>query len=105
MGFLGALHAEVFRQRLEDEYQSEEIIRQPQAYVPVSNEVTISADLSAVVDRHGKETSIDNPEDFPHPGAIGRAAIAHVLEPTIRATIITPDEFTGPVMELCAVSD
>ena len=56
-----------------------------------------------VIDRNGEERIIDNPSDFPSPAELSKAHYRKVLEPTIRANIITPDEFTGPVMELCAV--
>lgn len=89
LGFLGALHAEVFRQRLEDEYQSEVLITK--SFVSLK-----------LVHRDGSETRIDNPADFPEAGEMMKRKITHVLEPMIRATIIAPDEYTGPIMELCA---
>jgi hypothetical protein len=58
-----------------------------------------------VIERDDSETIIDSPADFPDSGEMSKRKISHVLEPMIRATIVTPDEFTGGVMELCAVRD
>lgn len=57
-----------------------------------------------VIERDGSETPINNPGDFPDAPEFMRRKIQSVQEPLIRATIITPDEYTGPLMELCAVS-
>lgn len=57
----------------------------------------------SVIKRDGSEKLIDNPADFPEPSSfIGK--VVEVREPTVRATVIAPDEFTGPIMELCSVS-
>ncbi|CAD6583124.1 MAG: Translation factor guf1 mitochondrial [Cyphobasidiales sp. Tagirdzhanova-0007] len=107
LGFLGALHAEVFRQRLEDEqvvflletfsvliclcfrYQSEVL-------------VTKSFVSLKLIEKSGSETSIDNPADFPDPGEMLKRKITTILEPMIRATIVSPEEHTGAIMDLCA---
>ncbi|GAA5858517.1 hypothetical protein JCM1840_001239 [Sporobolomyces johnsonii] len=86
LGFNGSLHMDVFRQRLEDEYGEEVIVTRP--LVPVK-----------IIYKNGKEQTIDNPADFPDPG--GMMKVAQVLEPMIRATIVAPDEFTGPIINLC----
>jgi len=77
---------DVFRQRLEDEYKAEVIVTRP--LVPVK-----------LVFRDGTEQTIDNPADFPDPGGLLR--VAKILEPTIRATIVAPEEFTGAIITLC----
>jgi len=86
LGFLGTLHMDVFRQRLTDEYASEVIITRP--FVPLQ---LISK---------GKTTMIDKPIDFPN--VRNRADGIKVFERIIDGTIVVPDRFTGPVMELCS---
>ncbi|KAI7961480.1 hypothetical protein MJO28_001969 [Puccinia striiformis f. sp. tritici] len=73
LGFLGTLHMDVFRQRLNDEYASEVIITRP--FVPLQL-------------------------DFPN--IRNRGDGVKVFERIIDGTIIVPDRFTGPVMELCS---
>ncbi|BGP06859.1 Translation factor guf1 mitochondrial [Rhodotorula toruloides] len=86
LGFNGSLHMDVFRQRLEDEFDEEVIVTRP--LVPVK-----------LVFKDGTEKTIDNPADFPDPSS--QIKVAEVLEPMIRATIVTPDEYTGPIINLC----
>lgn len=81
--FLGLLHMEVFHQRLEDEHQASVITTSPT--------VPYRIDFS-----DGESIAIQNPSQFP----LGRK-IAAVWEPTVRATIITPNEYVGPLMSLC----
>lgn len=45
---------------------------------------------------------IDNPSNFPEPSDMSAGRYTEILEPIIRATIIAPDEYTGPIMDLCA---
>lgn len=52
-----------------------------------------------IIYRDGTERTIDNPADFPDPG--GLLKVAKILEPTIRATIVAPEEYTGAIIELC----
>jgi GTP-binding protein LepA len=82
-GFLGLLHMDIVRERLEREYDLELLATMPS----VGFEVTLSS---------GEEVVVHNPSDMPDP-----AAIAEIREPMIRATIIAPTEFIGVVMELC----
>ena len=82
-GFLGLLHMDIVRERLEREYDLELLATMPS----VRFEVTLTS---------GEEVEVHNPSDMPDPGAI-----AEIREPIIRATIITPKEFIGAVMELC----
>jgi GTP-binding protein LepA len=82
-GFLGLLHMDIVRERLEREYDLELLTTMPS----VRFEVTLA---------DGSEVEVHNPSDMPDPGVI-----AEVREPIIRATIITPKEYIGVVMELC----
>lgn len=86
LGFLGTLHMDVFRQRLADEYASEVIITRP--FVPLQ-----------LVSK-GTCTIIEKPVDFPNVRT--RADGVKVFERIIDGTIVVPDRFTGPVMELCS---
>ncbi|KAL7412181.1 GTP-binding protein lepa [Mrakia frigida] len=86
LGFLGTLHLDVFRQRLEDEYNSDVIITAPS--VPYK-----------LVYTNGTETIVSNPSEFPD--SIG-SSIAEVYAPMMIATILVPEDYIGPMMELCA---
>jgi GTP-binding protein LepA len=74
---------DIVRERLEREYDLELLATMPS----VGFEVTLTS---------GEEVEVHNPSDMPDPGRI-----AEIREPFIRATIITPKEFIGVVMELC----
>jgi GTP-binding protein LepA len=82
-GFLGLLHMDIVRERLEREYDLELLATMPS----VGFEVTLA---------NGEEVEVHNPSDMPDPGTI-----AEIREPFIRATVIAPKEFIGVVMELC----
>ncbi|HWV86501.1 MAG TPA: translation elongation factor 4 [Capillimicrobium sp.] len=82
-GFLGLLHMDIVRERLEREYDLELMATMPS----VGFEVTLT---------NGEELDIHAPSDMPDP-----ARIAEVREPYIRASILTPKEYVGAVMELC----
>ncbi|MFC1854700.1 translation elongation factor 4 [Candidatus Dependentiae bacterium] len=82
-GFLGLLHMEVFTQRLQQEYD-------------VSIISTAPTVLYRVVLRDGTEVQVDNPTHFPDAGQIDRT-----LEPTVKATVITPNKYLGNIMTLC----
>jgi GTP-binding protein LepA len=82
-GFLGLLHMDIVRERLEREYDLDLLATTPN----VRYEVKLT---------NGEMVEIHSPADMPDP-----ASIEEVLEPYIRATIITPNDFVGPVMELC----
>jgi GTP-binding protein LepA len=82
-GFLGLLHMDIVRERLEREYDIELMATMPS----VRFEVTLT---------DGSETEVHIPSDFPDPGRI-----AEIREPMIEASILTPKEFIGPIMELC----
>jgi GTP-binding protein LepA len=83
-GFLGLLHMDIVRERLEREYDLELLATTPN----VRYEVTL-INTSEVVE-------VRSPTDMPDPGAI-----ESISEPFIRATIITPNDYVGAVMELC----
>ncbi|MEA2264747.1 MAG: GTP-binding protein LepA, partial [Solirubrobacteraceae bacterium] len=82
-GFLGLLHMDIVRERLEREYDLELLATMPS----VGFEVTLT---------NGEELEVHNPSDMPDP-----MRIAEIREPMIRATIITPKEYIGVIMELC----
>ncbi|KAI0636399.1 GTP-binding protein lepa [Trametes polyzona] len=88
LGFLGTLHMDVFRQRLEDEYNADVIITAPT--VPYK-----------VLHRNGKDSIVSNPTDFPEPAdfASGGRAKA-VQEPIVKASIIVPEKYFSAMMEL-----
>ncbi|WVR07951.1 GTP-binding protein LepA [Kwoniella sp. DSM 27419] len=88
LGFLGTLHMDVFKQRLEDEYSSEVIVTAPT--VPYK-----------VVHLNDTEVFVSNPIDFPEVGD-HKFRIKHVEEPMINATIFVPNEYIGEMMDLCA---
>ncbi len=82
-GFLGLLHMEIVRERLEREYGLELLATSPTVRY-----------LVHLTD--GSSVEVRSPTEMPDPGRI-----ESIEEPCIRATIITPSDFVGPVMELC----
>ena len=82
-GFLGLLHMDIVRERLEREYDLELMATMPS----VEFEITLT---------DGSVIPVHNPTDMPDP-----ARIAEVREPYIRASILTPKEYIGQIMELC----
>ncbi len=82
-GFLGLLHMDIVRERLEREYDIELMATMPS----VRFEVTLT---------DGSEVEVHIPSDFPDPGRI-----QEIREPMILASILTPKEYIGPIMELC----
>jgi GTP-binding protein LepA len=82
-GFLGLLHMDIVRERLEREYDLELLTTMPS----VGFDVTLT---------NGEEIVVHNPSDMPDPGTI-----EDIREPMIRASVIAPKEFVGQVMELC----
>jgi GTP-binding protein LepA len=81
-GFLGLLHLEIVRERLERESGLGLISTAPNV-------------VYHVVMEDGTEYVVTNPSEFP----VGK--VAEVFEPVVRATVITPSEYVGAVMELC----
>jgi GTP-binding protein LepA len=82
-GFLGLLHMDIVRERLEREYDLELLATMPN----VEYEVALT---------EGETIEVHSPTDMPDP-----ARIEEVREPYIRASILTPKGFVGAVMELC----
>ena len=82
-GFLGLLHMEIIQERLEREYNIDMIATSPNVRFRVLNNA-------------GEELEVDNPAKLPDPGSIQK-----ILEPFIKAQIIMPPDFIGPIMELC----
>lgn len=83
-GFLGLLHMDVFRQRLEQEYNLSVIITAP------------SVLYKLVLKKDHQVVDIESPSDFPEANFI-----EDVLEPMIIGTIITPKEYLGNMITLC----
>ena len=81
-GFLGLLHMDVIKERLEREYNLTLITTAPNV-------------IYEVVKTNGEIEMVDNPSQFPNP-----TVIEHVEEPFVNATIIVPKNFVGPIMEL-----
>ncbi|KAJ8656334.1 GTP-binding protein LepA [Lichtheimia ornata] len=87
LGFLGTLHMDVFRQRLENEYDASIIVTQPT--VPYR-----------IVYRDKTTKIVRNPSDFPD--ADERALkVARLEEPMVLATLIFPEDYMGKMIELC----
>jgi GTP-binding protein LepA len=82
-GFLGLLHMDIVRERLEREYDLELLATTPN----VRYEVTLIG---------GEVVEVRSPTEMPDP-----ASIESIAEPFIRATVITPNDYVGAVMELC----
>jgi GTP-binding protein LepA len=82
VGFLGLLHMDIVRERLEREYDLDLLATMPS----VGFEVTLT---------NGDHLEVHAPSDMPDP-----ARIAEVREPYIKASILTPKEYVGQVMEL-----
>ncbi|MEJ6747870.1 MAG: translation elongation factor 4 [Yoonia sp.] len=82
-GFLGLLHLEVIRDRIEREYDIELITTAPSV-------------VYHVYMRDGSMTELHNPADMPD-----MTHVDHLEEPRIKATILVPDEYLGDVLKLC----
>jgi GTP-binding protein LepA len=82
-GFLGLLHMDIVRERLEREYDLELLATTP----TVEYEVELT---------NGERVAVHSPSDMPDPGRI-----EEIREPYIRATILCPKDAVGAVMELC----
>jgi GTP-binding protein LepA len=82
-GFLGLLHMDIVRERLEREYDLELLATTPN----VEYEVTLTDD---------ETVTVHSPSEMPE-----RSRVASIREPYIRATILCPKEHVGAVMELC----
>jgi GTP-binding protein LepA len=83
IGFLGLLHLEIVRERLEREFNLDLISTAPNVVYRVELE-------------DGTEVTVTNPSEYPTAGKI-----AQVFEPIVDATILAPAEYIGAIMELC----
>lgn len=85
-GFLGMLHMEIVQERLDREFDIDIITTVP------------NVEYKVKVKEKGEEKMVvvDNPSDMPDPGTVEA-----VYEPYIKASILTPSDYIGPVMELC----
>ncbi len=83
VGFLGLLHMDIIRERIEREYRIDLILTSPSVIYEI--ELTDHSILK-----------VDSPSKFPD-----RGRILKVMEPFIRTNIFTPSEYIGPIMELC----
>jgi GTP-binding protein LepA len=81
-GFLGLLHMEIVRERLEREFD----------LVLISTAPSV---VYRVVTESGSETIVTNPSEFPE------GKISQVFEPVVRATVLAPADYVGAIMELC----
>ncbi|MBE6637378.1 MAG: elongation factor 4 [Ruminococcaceae bacterium] len=82
-GFLGLLHMEIIQERLEREYNLDIITTAPSVIYEIKK-------------RDGETVRIDNPSNYPAPDEIETA-----YEPMVKASIITPVEYVGNIMDLC----
>jgi GTP-binding protein LepA len=83
VGFLGLLHLEIVRERLEREHGLDLISTAPNV-------------VYNVVMESGERIVVTNPSDWPTKGKI-----AEIYEPVVKAMVLLPNEFVGTVMELC----
>jgi GTP-binding protein LepA len=81
-GFLGLLHMEIVRERLEREFDLSLISTAPNVVYRVETEA-------------GQELIVTNPSEFPE------VKISAVYEPVVRATVLAPSDYIGAIMELC----
>ncbi|MER5649461.1 translation elongation factor 4 [Streptosporangium sp. NPDC002524] len=81
-GFLGLLHMEIVRERLEREFNLSLISTAPNV-------------VYRVIMEDGKEVVVTNPSEFP------TGKVEKVFEPMVKTTVLVPSEFIGAIMELC----
>ncbi|RCW65316.1 translation elongation factor 4 [Saliterribacillus persicus] len=82
-GFLGLLHMEIIQERIEREFSIDLITTAPSV-------------IYNVIKTDGEEMTIDNPSFMPD-----NQKIQEVQEPYVQATVMVPNDFVGPVMEIC----
>lgn len=82
-GFLGLLHMEIIQERIEREFNIDLITTAPSVIYQVKL-------------TNGEEMQVDNPANLPDP-----AEIDEIHEPFVKATVMTPNDYVGAVMELC----
>jgi len=81
-GFLGLLHMEIVRERLEREFDLSLISTAPNV-------------VYRVITESGAELIVTNPSEFPD------GKISQIFEPVVRATVLAPSDYIGTIMELC----
>jgi len=82
-GFLGLLHMDIIEERLEREFDMDLITTAP----------SVSYKINKI---NGETIFVDNPTCLPNP-----SEISSIEEPIVKATILTPPDYVGPIMELC----
>ncbi|OPJ63838.1 translation elongation factor 4 [Clostridium oryzae] len=82
-GFLGLLHMEIIQERIEREYNLDIITTAPSVIYKVTK-------------TDGETIEITNPSNLPDP-----SEISYMEEPMVKASIITPSDYVGPIMDLC----
>jgi len=82
-GFLGLLHMDIIQERLEREFDLDLITTAPSVEYKV-------------IKTNGETLIVSNPSNLPP-----ASEIDHMEEPIVKATLLTPPEFVGPIMELC----
>ena len=82
-GFLGLLHMEIIEERLEREFNLDLITTAPSV-------------IYEILQKDGERIRIDNPSNYPTPDVIDTA-----FEPMVKASIITPTDYVGGLMDLC----
>jgi len=82
-GFLGLLHMDIIKQRLEREFDLNLIITAPNV-------------VYVVQDDKGNSQELDNPSQFP-----SSTREFSILEPYVKSVVLVPSDYTGPVMQLC----
>ncbi len=82
-GFLGLLHMEIIEERLEREFNLDLITTAPSV-------------IYEILQKSGEKVRIDNPSNYPSPDVIDTA-----FEPMVKASIITPTDYVGGLMDLC----
>jgi GTP-binding protein LepA len=94
-GFLGLLHMEIVRERLEREFDLSLISTAPNV-------------VYRVVMESGHEVTVTNPSEFPvgsggpsPRNGTAEGKVAHIYEPMVRATVLAPSDHIGTIMELC----
>ncbi|KAF9653072.1 GTP-binding protein lepa [Thelephora ganbajun] len=92
LGFLGTLHMDVFRQRLEDEYDANILMTAP------------TVPYKVIYREKGTDRTVvmSNPTDFPDT-TDAASKVREVQEPVVKASVIVPEEYLGEMMDLCFV--
>lgn len=85
-GFLGMLHMEIVQERLDREFDIDIITTVP----------NVEYEVHMTEKNEQKKLKVDNPSEMPDP-----AKVDAVYEPYIKASIITPSDYIGPIMKLC----